>query len=137
MNATTQGRRSDALYYDNVTRRALCDMVANLEADNAQLKRLKASVQDQASDLRKAQPTHKEADSASAVVTSSYLHERLVSLMAERGITQAELARRMQVSRTTAHNWFWGVNEPSIEVLRRICRVLGCGWNDLLGEVGR
>ena len=33
MNATEKGRRSDALYYDNVTRRNLCDRIANLESD--------------------------------------------------------------------------------------------------------
>lgn len=40
MTATDRGRRSDALYYDNVgmQRRRLCDMVANLESDNAELR---------------------------------------------------------------------------------------------------
>lgn len=41
MNATEKGRRSDALYYDNgnVTRRNLCDMIANMEAERARLRR--------------------------------------------------------------------------------------------------
>lgn len=33
MNATERGRRSDSLYYDNVSRRELCDKIAFLEAD--------------------------------------------------------------------------------------------------------
>lgn len=33
MNATDRGRRSDALYYDNISRRELCDRIANLESD--------------------------------------------------------------------------------------------------------
>lgn len=35
MNGTKIARRSDALYYDNVNRRELCDMVAHLENDIA------------------------------------------------------------------------------------------------------
>lgn len=33
MTATEQARRSDSLYYDNINRRELCDMIAHLEAD--------------------------------------------------------------------------------------------------------
>lgn len=33
MNATERARRSDALYYDNISRRGLCDRIANLESD--------------------------------------------------------------------------------------------------------
>lgn len=44
MATTGEARRSDALYYDNVTRRALCDMVAHLETDSVQLKRLVADM---------------------------------------------------------------------------------------------
>ena len=47
MNATERGRRSDALYYDNISRRELCDMIAHLEsvlaeskAENAKLREL-------------------------------------------------------------------------------------------------
>ena len=37
MNATEKSRRSDALYYDNVTRRNLCDRIANMEAEREEL----------------------------------------------------------------------------------------------------
>lgn len=40
MNATDKARRSDSLYYDNVSRRALCDLIANLEDTNEGLKAL-------------------------------------------------------------------------------------------------
>lgn len=40
MNATDKARRSDSLYFDSVTRRALCDLVANLEDTNEKLKAL-------------------------------------------------------------------------------------------------
>lgn len=61
-------------------------------------------------------------------------HERLTALMAERGIKQADLARRLGVSRSTVHSWYWGVNEPSITTLARIRRLLRCEWDDLLGR---
>ena len=38
MNATERGRRSDALYYDNISRRELCDMITHLESDLAESK---------------------------------------------------------------------------------------------------
>ena len=40
MTATERAKRSDALYYEtvSVTRRVLCDMVANREADLGELK---------------------------------------------------------------------------------------------------
>ena len=59
MTATDRGRRSDALYYDNVgmQRRRLCDMVANLESDNAELREL----------LRQALWARDDADWASIV----------------------------------------------------------------------
>lgn len=58
----------------------------------------------------------------------------LKQLMLERGLSQAELARRMGVSRTCMHQWYWGLNEPSIEKLKRLRRVLGCTFEELIGE---
>ena len=62
MTATDRGRRSDALYYDNVgmQRRRLCDMIANLESDNAELREL----------LRQALWARDDADWASIVSTA-------------------------------------------------------------------
>lgn len=33
MNSTDMGKRSDALFYDHINRRELCDMIANRERD--------------------------------------------------------------------------------------------------------
>lgn len=46
MNATEKGRRSDALYYDNVTRRNLCDRIANLESDLTESKAKNAKLRE-------------------------------------------------------------------------------------------
>ena len=60
--------------------------------------------------------------------------DRLRDLMARSGVTQADLARRMGVSRSCVNNWYWGINEPSIESLRVIRRILRCSWEELMGE---
>lgn len=39
MNATERARRSDSLYFDNVSRRELCDKVAFLESDMEDIKK--------------------------------------------------------------------------------------------------
>ena len=47
MNATERGRRSDALYYDNISRRELCDMIAHLESVLAESKAENAKLREQ------------------------------------------------------------------------------------------
>jgi len=37
---TEKARRSDSLYFDNVKRRSLCDLIANLEAERDELRGL-------------------------------------------------------------------------------------------------
>lgn len=61
-------------------------------------------------------------------------YERLQQIMADRNITQAQLARKMNVSRGCIHYWYWGVNEPKIEMLVRLRHILGCEWDELLGR---
>lgn len=59
---------------------------------------------------------------------------RLRRLMLARGMSQADIARKMGVSRSCVHGWYWGPNEPNIDTLKRLRRVLNCTWDDLLGE---
>ena len=60
--------------------------------------------------------------------------QSLKRLMLRRGLTQAELARRMGVSRHCVHYWYWGLNEPNLEKLVRLKQILGCTWEELLGD---
>jgi DNA-binding Xre family transcriptional regulator len=62
------------------------------------------------------------------------VYERLQKLMAEKGLTQSQMAARLGISRTCMHNWYWGINGISIENLRMIKGVLRCEWEDLLGR---
>ncbi len=59
---------------------------------------------------------------------------RLQRIMAERDITQSELARMLHVSRTCVHHWYWGINEPNIEKLHEMRRALRCDWEELMGR---
>lgn len=58
--------------------------------------------------------------------------ERLRELRKKRGLTQNELAKLLDVGRTTVTLWEKGVNNPRIEVLPKLARVLHCSVDDLL-----
>jgi len=45
--------------------------------------------------------------------------------MAERGITQASLARTMDVSRVAVHAWIWGTCFPETSRLIKLAQILG------------
>lgn len=62
------------------------------------------------------------------------VYERLQRLMADKGLTQSQMAARLGVSRTCMHYWYWGINSISVENLRMIKGVLRCEWEDLLGR---
>ena len=49
------------------------------------------------------------------------------------GLTQAQVARRIQVDRTTYTKYESGAVEPSIATLRTLCDVLQVTPNDLFG----
>lgn len=61
-------------------------------------------------------------------------YQNLRRLMLRSGLSQAELARKMHVSRVCVHYWYWGINEPSLETLVRLKKALGCTWEELIGD---
>ena len=60
----------------------------------------------------------------------------LARLMAERGITQAGLARTMDVSRVAVHAWIWGTCFPETARLVKLAQALGVQVSELLEEPG-
>lgn len=62
------------------------------------------------------------------------LYIRLQRLMARNDITQAELARRMGVTRHCVNAWYWGVNMPNADRLCQMRRIFKCDWEELMGE---
>ena len=56
----------------------------------------------------------------------------LAQLMSERGITQASLARTMDVSRVAVHAWIWGTCFPETSRLIKLAQALGVSVGSLL-----
>ena len=59
--------------------------------------------------------------------------ERLVKSIKENGITQAELADKIGMSRQSVSDYCNDKTEPAFEVLIQICKVLGESADYLLG----
>ena len=62
------------------------------------------------------------------------LGERLRARRKEKGVTQAWVAARLPVDRTTYTKYETGQAEPSLENLCRLARMLDCTVGELLGE---
>ena len=60
--------------------------------------------------------------------------DNLKSALDERGISQADLARHLDVSRATVSNWLSGNRTPSYANLVRIAKAVSMSISELLGE---
>ena len=58
--------------------------------------------------------------------------EVIRNLRIKAGLTQAELASRIDVHEMTLRRWEQGVREPKAREIRRLCEVLGCSEAELL-----
>ena len=58
--------------------------------------------------------------------------QNLARIMAEHGITQASLARSMDVSRVAVHAWIWGTCFPETSRLVKLAQKLNVTVGDLL-----
>ncbi len=50
-----------------------------------------------------------------------------------RGITQKELAKKLNVSQSAVTNWIKGKNSPDIELVAEICDILDISVTELFG----
>lgn len=62
------------------------------------------------------------------------LHEKLYQLRKEKGLTQAELAERLEVSRQSVSNWEIGTTIPSTKRLRDLSQLYDVPLDCLLNE---
>lgn len=62
------------------------------------------------------------------------LHEKLYQLRKEKGLTQAELAERLEVSRQSVSNWEVGTTTPSTKRLRGLSQLYDVPLDYLLNE---
>ena len=63
---------------------------------------------------------------------SEIFAENLRRLRKEQGYTQAELAKLLNINRTTYTKYETGVTEPDFERLQLICEVFGVDYNTIL-----
>lgn len=60
--------------------------------------------------------------------------KNLTKLLQERGLTQADLARKLGVSTATACNWCKGIKIPRMDKLDVICNYLEISYSDILED---
>lgn len=53
-------------------------------------------------------------------------------MLKEKGISQAEFARRLGVGKSTVSNWLCSHREPSLSYIRKILKVLNCTFDELV-----
>lgn len=64
----------------------------------------------------------------------SFRHARIAEIRKALGLTQAEFARRVGVSRQLVSFWEQGKNVPGAEILMRIVRVTGAKIDSFFAE---
>lgn len=72
------------------------------------------------------------AEDETAASSRDRFRHNLARLMSERGITQAALARTMDVSRVAVHAWIWGTCFPETSRLIKLAQALGVSVGSLL-----
>ena len=60
--------------------------------------------------------------------------KNLRSIMYDRGITQAELSKKLGISKGTLSCWMNGTRIPRMHNIDTLCEYLGCSRADLVGE---
>lgn len=57
----------------------------------------------------------------------------LSEILKHKNVSQAQLARWCGVSRASVHYWITGENNPSYDMLLKICKALNCTMDELIG----
>ncbi|MDE6059130.1 MAG: helix-turn-helix domain-containing protein [Clostridia bacterium] len=61
------------------------------------------------------------------------LGQKLKDLRLEKGLTQAEVSKKLGLTRTAIANYELGIREPSLEILKKICKFFEVSSDFLLG----
>lgn len=64
------------------------------------------------------------------------LRQNLIHHLSLNGMSQKELAEKLQISQSAVTNWIKGKNSPDIETVARICDILELSVVDLFGTNG-
>lgn len=60
----------------------------------------------------------------------------LIASMEKANINQVQLAEKLGISKGTVNNWARGINSPDLDLIPRICDVLGISVLDLYAPTG-
>ena len=58
---------------------------------------------------------------------------RLTEYRKKNGMSQQDIADRLDISGNTVSQWETGARRPNVDMLVKLARVLGCTPNDILG----
>ena len=61
--------------------------------------------------------------------------ERIVTARMKAGLTQADIAQKLNVTAQTISAWERGVKTPKLETIIRICNAIGCDTSEILNTV--
>ena len=61
--------------------------------------------------------------------------ERIVSARMKAGLTQADIAQKLNVTPQTISAWERGVKTPKLDTILRICNAIGCDTSEILNTV--
>lgn len=61
--------------------------------------------------------------------------ERIASARMKAGLTQADIARKLNVTAQTISAWERGVKTPKLDTILRICNAIGCDTSEILNTV--
>ncbi len=61
------------------------------------------------------------------------MNERLKELRTERGLTLKQTSQALQLTLSAYANYEHGIREPSVEIIRRICRFFEVSADYLIG----
>lgn len=62
--------------------------------------------------------------------------KNLNEMMQRRGVSQSDIAKKLNVTSATVSNWCAGVKYPRIDVMQRLADMLGIGLGELIAENG-
>lgn len=63
----------------------------------------------------------------------NYISQRLKELRQEKGVSQKEVAHRIGVTVSAYSNYEQGIREPSIEIIKKLCKFYDVTADYLLG----
>lgn len=61
--------------------------------------------------------------------------ERIVAARMKAGLTQADIAQKLNVTAQTISAWERGVKTPKLDTIIRICNAIGCDTSEILNTV--